>query len=106
MPPLPVVTEKAIWIPTWPKSHHEDVDSSGHAVIDVLFLPEFRSFRGGAIKMNPSHQTTHVKVNAGSYMRRSRAGKALIDTGSPHSFVWCSFFESMLCLRRVLRRHQ
>ena len=46
--------------------------------------------------MNPSHQTTHVKVHAGPHARRSRPGKALIDTGSPQSFVSCSFFESML----------
>ena len=39
-PPLPVVTDKAIWLPTWPESHHVDVDSSEPYVIDVpeLFL--------------------------------------------------------------------
>ena len=87
MPPLPVVTDKAIWLPTWPESHHVDVDSSEPSVIDVPdFLPEFRRFRGGVIKMNPSHQTTHDKVHAGPHAGRSQPGKALIDTGSPPSF--------------------
>ena len=46
--------------------------------------------------MNPSHQTTHVNIHAGPHAGRLRPGKALIDTGSPLSFVSCSFFESML----------
>ena len=46
--------------------------------------------------MNASHQATHVNVHAGPHARRSRSGKALIDAGSPQSFVSCSFFESML----------
>ena len=96
VPPLPVVTDKAIWLPTWQESHHVDVDSEP-SVIDVPdFLPEFRRFRGGVIKMNPSHQITHVTVHAGPHARRSRPGKALTDTGSPQLFVSCSFFESML----------
>ena len=37
-PPLPVVTDKAIWLPTWPESHHVDVDSSEPSVINV---PDF-----------------------------------------------------------------
>ena len=37
-PPLPIVTDKAIWSPTWPESHHVDVDSSEPAEIDV---PDF-----------------------------------------------------------------
>ena len=74
-----------------------DVDSSEPSVIDVSdFLPEFRRFRRGVIKMNPYHQTTHVTVHAGPHARRSRPGKALIDTASPQSIVSCSFFESML----------
>ena len=82
-PPLPVVTDKVIWLPTWPESHDLDVDSSGPSVIDVPdFLPEFRRFREGVIKMNLSHRATRVKVHAGPHARRSRPGKALIDTGS------------------------
>ena len=50
------------------------------------------------IKINPSHKTTHVKVHAGPHARRSRPDKALIDAGSPQSFVSCSFFEGMLPL--------
>ena len=38
VPPLPVVTDKAIWLPTWPESHHVDVNSSRPSVIDV---PDF-----------------------------------------------------------------
>ena len=34
-PPLSVVTENAIWLPAWPESHHEDVDSSEPSVIEV-----------------------------------------------------------------------
>ena len=65
VPPLPVVTDQAIWLPTWQESHHVDVDSEP-SVIDVPdFLPKFRRFRGGVIKMNPSHLTTHVKAHAG-----------------------------------------
>ena len=57
-----------------------DVDSSEPSVIDVSdFLPEFRRFRRGVMKMNPPHQTTHVKVHPGPHARRSRAGKTLID---------------------------
>ena len=37
VPPLPVVTDKEIWLPTWQESHHEDVDSKP-SVIDV---PDF-----------------------------------------------------------------
>ena len=38
-PPLPVVQDKAMWLPTtWPESHHVDVDSSEPSVIDV---PDF-----------------------------------------------------------------
>ena len=38
-PPLPVVQDKAMWLPTtWPQSHHVDVDSSEPSVIDV---PDF-----------------------------------------------------------------
>ena len=37
-PPLPVVTVKAIWLPTWPEFHHVDVDSSEPSVIDI---PDF-----------------------------------------------------------------
>ena len=37
-PLLTVVTDKAIWSPTWPESHHVDVDSSEPAEIDV---PDF-----------------------------------------------------------------
>ena len=45
-----------------------DVDSSEPSVIDVSdFLPEFRQFGGGVIKMKPSHLTTHVKVHAGPH---------------------------------------
>ena len=40
LPPLPVVTDKAIWLPTWPESHHVDVNSSRPSVIDIPdFLP-------------------------------------------------------------------
>ena len=46
--------------------------------------------------MNPSHNTTHVTAHAEPHARRSRPGKALIGTGSPQSFVSCSFFERML----------
>ena len=35
VPPLPVVTDKAIWLPTWPESHHVDADSLEPSVIDV-----------------------------------------------------------------------
>ena len=74
-----------------------DVDASEPFVIDVPDnLPEFWRFRGGVNKMNPSHQTTYVKVHAGSHARRSRPGKVIICTGFPQSFVACSFFESML----------
>ena len=60
-----------------------DVDSSEPPVIDVPdFLPEFMRFREGVIKMNPYHRATRVKVHAGPHARRSRPGKALIDTGS------------------------
>ena len=51
--------------------------------------------------MNASHQVTHVNVRAGPHARRSRSGKALIDAGSPQSFVSCSFFESMLASGRA-----
>ena len=61
-----------------------------------MFFPEFRRLRGGVIKMNPSHNTTHVTAHAEPHARRSRPGKALIGTGSPQSFVSCSFFESLL----------
>ena len=37
-PPLPVVTDKVTWLPTWPESHDVDVDSSEPYAIDV---PEF-----------------------------------------------------------------
>ena len=85
-PPLPIVTDRAIWLPTWPESH-VDVKLSGTCEIDIPdILPEFRRFAGGVIKMNPSHQTTHDKVHAGPHAGRSQPGKALIDTGSPPSF--------------------
>ena len=40
VPPLPVVTDNAIWLPTWPESHHVNMDSSEPSVTDVpVFLP-------------------------------------------------------------------
>ena len=47
-PPLSVFTDTAIWSPTWPESHHEDVDSTENSVVDIsdLFLPEFQTFWG------------------------------------------------------------
>ena len=83
-PPLPVVTDKAIWLPTWPESHHVDVDSSEPSVIDVpdFFLPEFRRFRGEVIKMNPYHQTIHVTVHAGPHARRSIAGRVFASANT------------------------
>ena len=83
-PPLPVVQDKAIWLPTWPESHHVDVDSSEPSVIDVpdFFLPEFRRFRGEVIKMNPYHQTIHVTVHAGPHARRSIAGRVFASANT------------------------
>ena len=47
------------------------------SVVDVPdFFTRFRRFRGGVIKMNPSHQTIHVTVHAGPHARRSIAGRA------------------------------
>ena len=46
--------------------------------------------------MNPSHRATRVKVHSGPHARCSRPDKALTDTSSPQSFVWCSLLESML----------
>ena len=76
-PPLAAVVDKAIWLPTWPESHHVDVDSSEPSVIDVpeFIYQNFRRFRGEVIKMNPSHQTTYVTVHAGPHVRRSIAGR-------------------------------
>ena len=97
MPPLPVVTDKTILLPAWPESHHVDVDSSEPSVIHVPYcLPEFWRSMGGVIKMNPSHRATRVKVHSGPHARCSRPDKALTDTSSPQSFVWCSLLESML----------
>ena len=76
--PLPVAMDKAIWLPTSPESHREDVDSSDHSVIGVPhLLPEFRHSRGGRL----GEECTHYHAWLQSYDHRP---SHLYNTGMEH----------------------
>ena len=95
-PPLSIVSENKMYLPVWQVSHLKHDDPSDTKIVVPDFLSEFQHFRGGAIKVKPSRQTTHVRVHAGPHARRTCPGIAVIDTGSPQSFVSCSFYENMI----------
>ena len=101
--PLPVVTDKAIWLPTWPESHHVDVESSEPSVIDVPdFLPELRRFRGGVIKLNPSHQTTHVKFSSRTACETLEPRQSFISYGFPTVVCIVFTFLEYACVGRCV----
>ena len=95
-PPLPIGSEKQYFVPVWQVSHPEHVDLSDSKIVVTVFLSESQHFRGREMKTKPSRQTTHVRVHAGPHARRTYPGIALIDAGSPQSFVSCSFLEKMV----------
>ena len=92
-PPLPEVSEKAIWFPVWQISHPEHVDLPDSKIEVPDFLSEFQHLWGGKINVTLSRQTTHVRVHAGPHARRTYPGIAFIDTGSSQQY-----FVQVLCL--------
>ena len=97
-PPLPIGSEKQYFVPVWQVSHPEHVDLSDSKIVVTVFLSESQHFRGREMKIKPSRQTTHVRVHAGPHARRTYPGIALIDAGSPQSFVLVRFLRKWLQL--------
>lgn len=69
-PPLPEFSEQAIWLLVWQVAHREDVDTCRSKMEVPGVQPEFQEFQGGGIKVDPSRQTTHIKVHVGPHGRR------------------------------------
>ena len=51
------------------------------------FLPEVTDFVAGAVCLKRNNQTALVDIHAGSHARAVVSATALLDTGSPQSFI-------------------
>lgn len=76
-------------------SNVAEVQSLG-SELTSSFLPEVKDFVVGEVCLDRGHQTARIEVHAGPHARATVPAVALLDTGSPQSFISGSVSQHML----------
>ena len=76
-------------------SNVAEVQSLG-SELTSSFLPEVKDFVVGEVCLDRGHQTARIEVHAGPHARATVPAVALLDTGSPQSFISESVLQHML----------